>query len=60
MSHLWTGQPAPAEYVEYVLCQRFHKLPSEVRREPLPNILVVLECMAAEAKVDKMRRKAKK
>lgn len=56
MTHLWTGAPAPVEYIEYLLCCKFHKLPSEVRREPLPNVLQVLECMSIEAK----RRKVKK
>ena len=56
MAHLWTGAPAPPEYIEYLLCCKFHKLPSEIRRESLADMLRMLTCMSVEAKRKKSKR----
>lgn len=50
--------PAPDEYLEFVICSRFHKLPSELQREPARNVMRLLAIMTAEAEVAEARREA--
>lgn len=53
MAHLATGKPAPPEWVEFVLMDRF-KWPIEyVRSLPLDDGLQLITMLSAEAKVNK-------
>lgn len=55
MAHLATGKPAPAEWIEFVLLDRF-KWPVEyVRSIPLIDGLQLITMMSAEAKVKNSR-----
>lgn len=45
----------PQEYMELLLCREFHKLPSELDREPVGNVLRILNMMDVEGKVRKAR-----
>lgn len=47
----------PQEYVELLLCREFHKLPSELGRESVGNVLRILTMMDVEAKVRKARQR---
>ena len=52
---MWTGEPAPAEYVELTLCREFGCLPSALRAERLVDVINILVMTNAEALV---RRKS--
>ena len=55
MAHLATGKPAPSEWIEFVLLDRF-KWPVEyVRTLPLGDGLRLVTLMSAETKVNKSR-----
>jgi len=55
MAHLATGKPAPKEWIEFVLMDRF-KWPVEyVRALPMTDGLQLITMMSAEAKVNKSR-----
>lgn len=57
MAHLWTGAPAPAEYIEFVLCRDvYHCRPSELRQEDLADILAHLTCLRVESDVQQIRQ----
>jgi hypothetical protein len=60
LAHLWTKAPAPAAYIEFVLCDRFKVLPSQLRRERGDDVLTLLACMNAEAEVQRMEAQKKK
>lgn len=47
--------PAPLEYVELHLCREFHKLPSEIRKEKVVDILQILAMEDVEGIVQKKR-----
>lgn len=53
---LWTHSgPPPPEYLEYVLCREvYHCLPSQLRAEPLENVLPHLIAMSVESRVRTM------
>lgn len=53
--HLWAAAPAPLEYIELQLCREFGCLPSQLRAEPVDNVLGVLAMMSAEARVKRLR-----
>lgn len=55
MAHLATGKPAPVEWIEFVLADRFKKSRAEIRDWPLDEGLQNLTMMSAEAKVNKSR-----
>ena len=51
------GEPAPWEYVEYVLCRHvFHCSLAELRQMPPEDILIVLNILGAEAEVRALQR----
>jgi hypothetical protein len=47
--------PPPPEYAEYLICERFHKFPSEVEREPARDMDRLLIIMSVEAEVQRAR-----
>jgi len=56
LAHLWTGAPAPLEYIELILCRDvYHCTPSELEKQYADVVNAHLVCLAAEAKVAKMR-----
>lgn len=55
LAHLWLGQPAPQEFVEYRLCERFKCLPPQLSEVSYEDVLSLLACMAAEAQVNQKR-----
>lgn len=55
MAHLATGKPAPGEWVEFVLMDRFKWTLDYVRGLPLADGLPLLTMMNAEAKVNKSK-----
>lgn len=61
-AHLWVGghaNPAPDEYVEFVVAREFGKWPSEVEREPAREIYRILMMMQVEADVRAEERKTR-
>lgn len=60
LAHLWAQAPAPAEYVELSLCREFGCLPSELRREPVENVLEIMAMISAENKVKAAHSKVKR
>lgn len=42
----------------YVICSRFHVLPSQVAAEPFTNVMALLTCMEMEQRVETLRQKA--
>jgi hypothetical protein len=59
MSHLATGAPAPAEYIELQLCREFRCLPSQLRREHIHDVTNILTMMSAEEKTRRVRNHGK-
>jgi len=56
MAHLATGKPAPQEWIEFVLLDRF-KWPIEYARAlSLEDGLQLITMMSAEAKVNRSKR----
>jgi hypothetical protein len=55
LRHLWTNEPAPPAWIDYVLCSKFHKLPSELENESYLKMLDLMTCMAVEQKVERAR-----
>lgn len=55
LAHLWLGQPAPREFVEYELCKRFKCLPPQIRELSYEDVMALLACISGEAKVQKKR-----
>lgn len=55
LAHLWNGMPAPREFVEYKLCDRFKCLPSQLRNERYEDVMNLLTCMSSEKLVEKKR-----
>lgn len=51
MAHLATGQPPPADWLEFVLMDRFHWTLPEVRAISLEDALRLFAMIGAEAKV---------
>jgi hypothetical protein len=52
MAHLWCDAPAPAEYLELVLCRDvYHCTPQELAQIPMSKLLRHLTMLSAEAKV---------
>lgn len=50
LAHLWLSEPAPAEYVDLVLCRDvYHCTPSQLDEEDAARVLEHLECLNAEA-----------
>jgi len=45
------------EYIELHLCREFHKLPSEIRKEPALNILQILAMEDVEGIINKKRKR---
>lgn len=41
--------------MELLLCREFHKLPSELDREPMANVMRILAMMDVEGKVRRFR-----
>lgn len=57
-THLYTGGPAPPEYVEMKLCRDiYHCTPIELEEVPLPKVIAHLICYNEEQKwlTDKYR-----
>ena len=51
MAHLYTDAPAPAEYIELILCRDlYHCDPLRLPEIPLEKIIAHLICRAEEAK----------
>jgi len=48
--------PIPEEYYEYLICEHFHKFPSEVEREPARDMYRLLVIMSVETEVQKTRQ----
>jgi hypothetical protein len=40
----------------YVICSRFHVLPSQVAAEPYANMMALLTCLEMEQRVETLRR----
>ena len=55
MAHLATGKPAPREWIEFVLLDRFKWTIEYVRALPMDEALRLMTMMSAEAKVNKSR-----
>lgn len=55
MMHLAMGKPAPQEWLEFVLMDRFKWTLAEVRSIPLDDGLRLFTMMGAEAKVQKAK-----
>lgn len=56
MAHLWTGAPAPPDWIELILCRDvYHCTPVELRSVPTSKILRHLTMLGVEAEVHKMR-----
>jgi len=55
MAHLATGKPAPPEWIEFALMDRFKWTLAEVRTLTLNDVLPLLTMIGAEAKVNKAR-----
>ena len=55
MAHLGTGGPAPVEWVEVVLMDRFKWTLPETRAVPLADGMRLLTMLKAEAKVAKSK-----
>lgn len=53
MAHLGTGRPAPAEYVEFLLMDRFKWTLPEARAVSLADGMRLLTMMSAENKAKK-------
>lgn len=53
MAHLATGKPAPPEWIEFVLMDRFKWSVEYVHALPLADGLRLVTLMNAEAKVNK-------
>lgn len=51
LAHLWTGAPAPKEYLMALLCDRFKCMQSELRAQAASDVLEMLVCLDAEAEV---------
>lgn len=47
----------PNEYLEYLVCRTFHKLPSEVEREAARDILQLLTILEVESEIAEARRR---
>ena len=56
MAHLATGKPAPVEWLEFALMDRFKWTLPEVRALPLADGLKLLTLMSVEAKVQNSKR----
>lgn len=51
MAHLLTGEPAPWEYIELVLCRDvWHCPPSVLREQQMDDVLDALAVLNAEAR----------
>lgn len=50
------ANPAPDEYLTYLVMDRLHKFESEVEREPARHISRLLIIMGVEAKVQKAKQ----
>ena len=48
----------PAEYVTFVLCRLLHCLPSQLREESYRDVVMILQCMATEAEMEKQKDNA--
>lgn len=55
MAHLATGKPAPEEWLEFVLMDRFKWTPDELHSIPLDCLLPILTMMRAEHKSNRVR-----
>lgn len=55
MAHLATGKPAPAEWIEFTLLDRFKWTPDELRAVSLADGLRLLTMMGAQSKVEQSR-----
>ena len=55
MAHLAMGKPAPPEWIEFMLMDRFKKSGAEVRAWPLNEVTRLLTMMSAESKATKAR-----
>lgn len=55
MAHLATGKPAPPEWIEFALMDRFKWTLAEVRTLTLNDVLPLLTMIGAEAKVNKAK-----
>lgn len=60
MAHLWAADKPPIAYVELNLCRELGCLPSELRKERLTDILQILTCLEAEAKVAKKKSESQR
>jgi len=56
MAHLAMGKPAPQEWIEFVLMDRFKWAIGYVRSLSLVEVYRLLTMMSAESKVRKSRR----
>lgn len=55
LAHLWANQPAPREYIEYTICERFHCLPKDLDEESYIRVMSLLICMNGKDKVEAKR-----
>lgn len=53
LEHLWTHEPAPADYLDMVLCRLYGALPSALDKEDGARCLRHLTCLSAETEVVK-------